>query len=60
MHKQTKRGEKESSTAGVAGEISLMGAKPAQQRKRYIKRKGTTRKGWAEVKGIRMTVRSNS
>ena len=50
MHKQTKRGEKESSTAGFVGEISLTGARPAQQRKRYIKRKRTTIKGWVAVK----------
>ena len=48
--KLTKKGQKESSTAGVAGEMSLTGEKNAQQRKRYIKRKRTTRKGWVAVK----------
>ena len=43
-HKK-KRGQKESSNAGVAEEISLTGEKPAQQRKRDTKKKPIAKKG---------------
>ena len=44
QHKK-KRGQKESSNAGVAEEISLTGEKPAQQRKRDTKKKRIAKKG---------------
>ena len=42
--KTTKRGQKEISTAGVVGEISLMVARPDYQRNCYIKRERITKK----------------
>ena len=42
--KPTKKVQKGSTTAGVAGATTLTGSKPAHQRKWKTKRKGTTRK----------------
>ena len=50
MHKQNNQGQKINTTAGVAEPNTLMGEKPAHQRKLDINMTHTTRKYWAEVK----------
>ena len=50
MHKPTNKGQKGSTTAGVAGETTLTGEKPARKRKRDTNMEHSTRKYWAGVK----------